>query len=89
MPRFNTLTVAELIELLEGEDPTMKVIFSTNYGDYHNTPQALPIGSEVREVTIAESGYSNSGFEVIERGEGDDDDDEAEEIEKETFLLIG
>jgi hypothetical protein len=61
---LRTLTVAQLIELLEDESPDARVIFSTDYGDYSRTEQALPIKGEIDTVTIEESAYSNSGFAV-------------------------
>ena len=77
---MRTITVAQLIELLEGEDPEARVIFSTDYGDYNHTPQALPLRGEAEEVQIEKSAYSNSGFSLVT-------EDDAEE-EGETFLLI-
>jgi len=62
---LNTLTVAELIELLQDQDPDAQVIFSTDYGDYHHTQQALGLRGRVEEVTVSESAYSNSGFQVV------------------------
>ncbi len=63
---FKTMTVAQLIDLLEGERQDAKVIFSTNYGDYSRTMQALPLRGECDEVMIEKSAYSNSGFAVAE-----------------------
>lgn len=86
--KMRTLTVAELLELLEGQDPEASVIFSTCYGDYHRTQQALPItGRDIRTVTICESGYSNSGFAIVEdEDEGYDGVDADGDDEK--FLVI-
>ena len=81
---LRSITVRKLIDLLEGEDPDAQVIFSTNYGDYHHTQQALPLDGEiVGQVTVEKSAYSNSGFALVdENGEEDQDDNE------QTFLLI-
>lgn len=79
--RFKTLTVAELRELLSDRDDNELVIFSTDYGDYHHTPQALGLRGELEEVQIGKSGYSNSGFEVL-----NPEDEKDEEIS--TYLLI-
>jgi hypothetical protein len=71
--RMRTMTVAQLIELLEGESPDALVIFSTDYGDFHHTKQALPLRGDVDAVTIEKSAYSNSGFAVgDEAATGDD-----------------
>lgn len=77
---LRTITVAKLIELLEGESPDAKVIFSTDYGDYGHTPMALPVSGVFDTVSIAKTAYSNSGFMV---SDGDD-----EGASDETFLLI-
>lgn len=69
---MRTITVAELIALLQDQDPDARVIFTADYGDYHHTAQALPIRGELDEVTIEKSAYSNSGYEINEN----DDDDE-------------
>jgi hypothetical protein len=83
--KLDTLTVGELLELLEGEDRDKKVIFTTDYGDYHHTPQALPIRGEVDEATVGESAYSNSGFQLVDV---DGDDDEDGDTDTETYLVI-
>lgn len=76
---MRTITVAKLIELLQDQDPDAQVIFSTNYGDYHRTQQALPIKGDFEEVVIEKSAYSNSGFAIAEN-------DDVEEYEP--FLVI-
>ncbi len=63
---MRTITVRQLLDLLEDESPDAKVIFSADYGDYHHTEQALPIRGELDTVTIEESAYSNSGFAIAE-----------------------
>lgn len=80
MRNFRTITVAKLIELLEGENPDTKVIFACDYGDYHHTTQALNIKGETEEVTIEKSAYSHSGFAVASEEPEDDD--------YETYLLL-
>ena len=62
---LKTITVAELIDLLQNEDPDMPVVFSANYGDYHRTEQALPLRGNVERVEVTPSAYSNSGFAVV------------------------
>lgn len=79
---MRTITKAELIEALEELDDDDKVIFTTDYGDYHSTQQALPISGRVEEVSITKSAYSNSGFALV------DDNDEDENDEDETYYVI-
>lgn len=67
------MTVADLIAALEDLDPKAEVMLTADYGDYCHTEQALEI-EEVEEVTLEESGYSQSGWAVA--GEADDDDEE-------------
>lgn len=88
--RFSTITVSELIERLQDQDPDALVIFSTDYGDYHHTPQALPIDGNIEEVVIAKSAYSNSGFQLIEREEEaeEDNNDGDDEVEGPKILVI-
>ena len=81
---LRTITVAELIELLQDQDPDARVIFSANYGDYHRTEQALPLRGECEEVSISETAYSNSGFAIADP----DEDDEDEGPDAETFVVI-
>ena len=82
MKNLRTITVASLIELLEGESPDARVIFSADYGDHHHTEQALPLRGELDTVTVQKSAYSNSGFAIAEPDEADAEED------AETFLVI-
>jgi hypothetical protein len=75
---LRTITVAKLLELLEGESPDAQVIFAADYGDHGHTEQALPLRGELDTVTVEKTAYSNSGFAITES----DDDDAA------TFLVI-
>jgi hypothetical protein len=87
--KLRTITVADLKRLLDGEEDDALVIFSTDYGDYHHTPQALGLRGETEEVFVEESAYSNSGFAVQREEDLDDDElDEAENDEDRKFLLI-
>ncbi len=81
---MRTITVAKLIDLLEGENPDALVIFSTDYGDYHHTPQALPLRGELDTVTIEKSAYSNSGFQISEP----DPDYPDPDADYETYIVI-
>jgi len=71
---LRTITVGELIERLKGEDPDALVIFTADYGDRCHTAQALPIRGRVETVTIRESGYSSSGYAVVDDGDDSRDD---------------
>ena len=64
---MRTMTVSDLIELLSQQDPETKVIFESDYGDYHHTRQALPLNGELETVIIHKSAYSNSGFAIVRR----------------------
>jgi hypothetical protein len=66
---MNSITVRQLQELLEGEDPDALVIFTADYGDYHHTAQALPLRGELDNATIVKSAYSNSGYALDEDGD--------------------
>lgn len=77
---MKTITVAELIEILQEAEPTARVIFSTDYGDHTHTEQALPLCGEIEEVLITKTAYSNSGFAIV--------DAEDETGPEETYLVI-
>lgn len=88
MAKFRTITVAHLITLLEGESPDAHVIFSTNYGDYSRTEQALPLRGEFDTVTIEKSAYSNSGFAVTSANDEEDEECKPEGDRHGSFLVI-
>lgn len=77
---MKTITVQRLRDLLEGEADDALVIFSADYGDYHHTPQALPIRGDLEEVLIEKSAYSASGFAIAE--------DDADEDNEQKYLVI-
>lgn len=81
---LKTITVAELIDLLEDQDPKTLVIFTADYGDHHHTPQALPIRGEFETVKVERNAYSNSGFAIA----GDDHDDPSAPEGVDDFLVI-
>lgn len=80
---MRTITKAELLEALEELNDDDKIIFTTDFGDHHHTPQALPLRGEVEEVRITKSAYSNSGFALEE-----EDDDEEDCDERQTYFVI-
>ncbi len=79
---LKTITVAQLRRLLECEDDNALVIFTSDYGDYHHTEQALGIRGDIDTVLIEKSAYSNSGYALVES----EDDNDAGVYEP--FLLI-
>jgi len=82
-------TVRQLREELEGADPDARVFFTCNYGDYHNTPQALPVGEIIEDLdtnSLAESAYSQSGVRLIEDDDGQGP--RAEEADEDVFPVI-
>lgn len=78
------MTVADLIEFLEGCDLDARVLFACDYGDYHHTQQALPVTNAEESSTdaLAPSAYSHSGIALIEP------DDECEPTEDEENVVI-
>jgi len=74
MPRFNSTTVGELREMLEGLDEDKLITFASDYGDYSRTQQVHVIRGDVEELPIRESAYSVSGWAL-----GYDDEDEEDE----------
>jgi hypothetical protein len=46
----NALTVGELIQQLQRMDPDAYPVFRSDYGDYHQTQQALPVGEVAKIV---------------------------------------
>ncbi len=85
MRTISTITVADLLELLQDEDPTALVVFAADYGDHSHTEQALPLRGAIEEVEIVEeAGYSNSGWAIPSHDEDDEEDDE----DRPTVLVI-
>lgn len=73
---IQSLTKTELISELHGYDTTLKVVAGVSYGDRVNTMQAIP-ATDVNELFIQSSSYSDSGYALKEDG---DQEDEAEEV---------
>lgn len=77
----NAMTVAELRDALQDFDDDALVVFTTSYGDYHRTKQALPVerADEMPSVyVLAESAYSHSDVS-IEPCDFDSDEEPNEE----------
>jgi hypothetical protein len=63
---FTTITVSELIDLLQEQLPTDKVAFSTPSLGAPYTQQVHSLKGEFEEVSIYKTAYSRSGFAVVE-----------------------
>lgn len=68
-----TITVRQLIERLQDEDPDAKVVFSSDYGDRVGTRQVHFLKGDFEQGKVGESAYSDSGFALA-----DDDSDETD-----------
>lgn len=71
---MRSITVRELIEALEDEDPEAQVICACNYGDIGKTQQVVFLTGQVEEATLERSAYSESGWAVLD----EDDENEAD-----------
>jgi hypothetical protein len=80
---MKSITVAELIRLLNTYDENTQVIFASDYGDHCHTQQVHFIDGDLKEVAIGESAYSDSGFRVV-----DEDEEDEEDTEEEKYLLL-
>lgn len=72
------MTAKQVREMLENVDDDSRVFFVCNYGDHHNTPQALPVCEVIGDCSVgnlATTAYSQSGVQMIEE-EGEVPDDE-------------
>ena len=63
-----TMTVSDLIDYLKDFDDDAPVIFTSDYGDYWHTQQALPI-RDLGRANVQESSYSHSGHALAEDAE--------------------
>lgn len=85
------MTVAELIEALQGYPEDALVVFGCDYGDICHTEQALPVREleELPASRIEETAYSKSGYEVARESEDDDEDEPAEpEVEGAVVVVL-
>lgn len=83
MKMLKTLTVAELIEILEECRQDAPVVFASDYGDHSHTEQALPIKGEVEQTMIQPSAYSDSGWAIAT-----DDTEDEDEVESERVVIV-
>ena len=79
------MTVSELISTLEDMDPEAVVFFTSDYGDYSHTAQALPISDiEPMDSTVLhDTAYSKSGVAIQE-----DDPQEPESEDDVTRIVV-
>lgn len=69
---LKTITVGELIALLQDENPDAQVAFATDYGDHCHTKQVHSIRGEINPESLYESAYSVSGLAVEKEPEDAD-----------------
>lgn len=70
------MTAKQLREALEDVDDDARVFFVCDYGDHHNTPQALPVGEHIADCSASDlhtTAYSQSGVAMIEEREPNDE----------------
>lgn len=63
--QFKSVTVAELIEVLQEQDQEALVTFASDYGDHCHTEQVHALEGDIQEVGLRESAYSDSGWAVV------------------------
>jgi hypothetical protein len=80
--QVESITVKELIAILQERDEDELVVFTSDYGDRCHTQQVHPIRGFVREQYVSVSAYSDSGFKVA------DDDDETYEGDAEPQQVV-
>lgn len=93
MPVPRTLTVKELVARLANEDPDARVVFASSYGDRGNTKQVHFLKGGVDETVIKRSGYSDSGWALLDDGDDEEDLPEFEggptdSVEERTVLVL-
>jgi hypothetical protein len=81
---FRSITVGELKRIIEGEENDAIVTFSSDYGDYHHTKQVHELEGNIDELPIDKSGYSQSGYAIVDY---DRDDDEPEDDFQRVLVL--
>lgn len=79
---LKSITLGDLRELLVDATDLpdgVLVVVTADYGDYHHTPQALPLTGELELRTVQESGYSQSGYEIVRHSYEDDEQEEGQQ----------
>lgn len=69
---LRTTTVLQLKNLLDDYDDDQLVAFSSDYGDRTHTEQVLPIEGYADLKLVGESGYSESGYAVVDAPDTED-----------------
>lgn len=77
--------IANLQEAAEMFGDDAMVVVTSDYGDHCHTPQAILLDGEIKQTSLHESGYSNSGFSI---DRDDEEEDEDTEVEKPVFLVL-
>lgn len=76
MRKFQSQTLADVLNTLAHAAADEQIVGLSDYGDHNSTMQAIPLtGLEV--VFLEESGYSNTGFKILDDGRGDEDSQKA------------
>lgn len=86
------LTVADLIEALQQQDPEARVVFACDYGDHCHTEQALPV-SECDQLYddshfLDDSAYSQSGIAIREFDTDDETGEPEIDVEAKHFNVV-
>lgn len=72
---FQTCTVQDLLDALEGQDPEALVCFASNYGDRGNTQQVHALDGNVEPEKLSATAYSDSGWAIAPDEDHDDTTD--------------
>ena len=80
---LHTITKQELVDILADLPDDARLAFATDYGDRSHTQQVHAIEGSVEERDIGESGYSDSGWAVL-----DDEDDDAQDVGGDSLWII-
>jgi hypothetical protein len=92
-PALDTMTVAELRKLLDGQPDDAKVVFAYSVGDYWKTVAVGEI-KKARTENATYSGYNN-GYRLVTDEDEDEDEDERdpddgrEQLETVEVLVLG
>ena len=70
MSEFNTFTVGTLKTILSEYNNSLLLGLMSDYGDRSNTMQAIPL-AEFKKAGISTTNYSDSGYRVVQEGEGE------------------
>lgn len=75
---FRTITVRDLIDLLEGEDPDALVGVRYHSGNRYDRAVVIPLDGDTEMAAVVPSGYGPEGaFEVVDETDEDADEEAA------------